>query len=505
MRSALLPLLSCVLLQTARANPHCPHECPAIARVKGSMFDCQSEINKSCKECLACISGKDEEEYWEKEKEKEAALLDANGEISIDAEDVVKEVLKEAQGRIHSDSLMEASALAARPVATATTPSCDREACPPPPPAPIMIVNPAQGSTAFYADQPAISRFAFSRNEALRQGDVIRWVPYYQLSCLGAGTLSAAVYGGELDAQLGTPVHLPAAKIKYGLCVAERPDEVPLSSPWSPTDELFSWRAHVTAQVEQAPPSPPSPPLPPPPPPPTPYPPPPSPCPVTPPPHSSPPPPSASPMPSPPFPAPAPPEHTSETSSISHTAEAFDWALVANSGVASSAYPPPPQAMPTPLSSMAAHVTHMYGSSAHGLSSKIRTALVVILGVAFAACTIVLFLAFTWFGGVAPSRVGKVLSGRRERARRRKGAVRVASNDPDEIEEDGGLDGAEHEDDDWDEVEDKAPRSQHKPQWQDNAWDGGRSGQSRKQRSSGREHGHRYSDDTDGVRPWARV
>lgn len=119
------------------------------------------------------------------------------------------------------------------------------------------------------------------------------------------------------------------------------------------------------------------------------------------------------------------------------------------------------------------------------MSPKIKMALVIVLGVAFGACTLVVVGSYLFLDSSSTS---KKRSGRRERASRRKGAVRVASCDPDELDdfaeesshvpnqaedeldEEEYHDDLEDEDDEWDRVDRGRATRMHG--WQDENWDG---------------------------------
>ena len=146
----------------------------------------------------------------------------------------------------------------------------------PPPPIglPIVEVDAHEAYVALEADRTVVCSF-----KGGSQGDILRWVPFYQQSCSGAARLAAENYGGQLDAALHMRVKIPHASIKYGLCIAPfQPNRVQADGTWVPTDEDFKWHPHLTAHVIHQLPRPPPPPPPPPPPrPPRPSPPPPAP------------------------------------------------------------------------------------------------------------------------------------------------------------------------------------------------------------------------------------
>ena len=269
------------------------------------------------------------------------------------------------------------------------------------------------------------------------QGDIMRWVPFYQQTCRGASSMAAETYGGQLDGRSRSTLKMPSAPLKYALCHAKlQAERVGRDGSWHPIDQDFDFLPAVTARVvHQSPFPPPPPPSPPTPPPPNPQPPPTSPpSPSPPPPEPSPAPaaPPTPPVPPPPSPSPTPPPSPSPVPLPPPLVVANPAALsLSDDSTAGSVFDSPSSTSTTTNPAFAA------AAAKHSTGMSKRT-IMLIVGLAFGACALALFgaLQIGAFGDRDASG-GKGGSGRKRTARRdRKGAVRVAASDPDDEDDD---------------------------------------------------------------------
>ena len=334
-------------------------------------------------------------------------------------------------------------------------------------------------------------------SDVLSEGDFVRLVPILSNSCDGAAAMPSAVYGGRLDAQLTTHVHLPTVSIQYALCVAETPDDK-TPATWVPMDRDFVWRPRTTATVEHRPPMPPSPP-----------------------------PPPSPPAPSPPPPPLPPPPRSSPPSPPAAAAAAAAATIAAAAAAAAAASPPPPllakatapnsspsagnmidgmmlhdskegvagSASASISSSGSANVNPKVdgaASGSHGASAAASEALaatsghivssgdglngsssptrviLLIAGLAFGVCSFALWISLQWFGGGEDESEGSCGGSRGSRRQRRpKGSQRVAASDPNEEEDSYGMrpahDDDDDDDDDDEEEEENAEEEDPKP------------------------------------------
>ena len=353
----------------------------------------------------------------------------------------------------------------------------------PPLPAGMKLLEVGMGGSLVLAGDEAATLHFTGRH----QGDVVRWVPFYQQNCHGAGDLPADIYGGQLDKGLRTAVKMPKSTIKYGLCVAAlQVERIGRDGTWLPIDLDFEWFPGVTLNVIHNKPPPPPPATPPSPP-------------MAPPPQpSSPPmpslPPSAPPQaplpkqwPSPPV---SPPLQSSPLRLRPRVAlrhhrrrplmpEPASWAALQcvcttrtprgrtrsrrrrrTTTTTTTAAADASGAQPAGLGSVASSAERPSskgtaiavsrvdsGASTYAVlaANPVRTIMLVV-GLSFGACALALFLALHYGGfgaGPAPEAAGRLEA----RGRDRRGAVRVAASDPDEEDEEG--EDSEGEDEDY--------------------------------------------------------
>ena len=97
---------------------------------------------------------------------------------------------------------------------------------PSPPPFTLMDISPGHPPPQFNIDtlHNILYVLAFTGDAAPSLGDVVRFRPLQQASCLGAATADPYIYGGGVSADGRTIIQLPMPDITgmYNLCIASQ-------------------------------------------------------------------------------------------------------------------------------------------------------------------------------------------------------------------------------------------------------------------------------------------